>query len=129
MLASGRLLLAALFLAFCIVADAAKAGDLTPRCPVPTSTALANLMLSAPDAVVFEFRGERARAAIRVFDSLPPRGTDVGDRFYIAMRPGFPWSQLMIAEGGCIENAVVVDVRIAVAIKRAIKRVDASVSI
>lgn len=112
--------LMALLLASCPTAG--MAADITPRCPSPTSSALLTIMRSAPDAVVFEYRGRQAWVGIRLFNSLPPQENQTGDRFYIAMRPGFPFSRVMVAQHGCIEDAVLVDVRVATAIRKAIKR-------
>jgi hypothetical protein len=101
----------------------ARAGedDLAPRCQLSVATALTSLLQGAPDAVVFEFRGRDARVGIRIFNRLPPKGHDDGDRFYIAVRPYFPISRLIVAKDGCVANAMLVDLRIAVAIKKAIK--------
>lgn len=115
-------LLAAVFLALNFSPTTALAGDVTPRCPVPVNTSLSRLMTSAPDAVVYEYRGRDAAVGIRIFNTLPPRGTDDGDRFYIAMRPAFPVSRLIVASHGCVSNAMLVDVRVATAIRRAIKQ-------
>jgi hypothetical protein len=100
----------------------ARAGDFSPRCPAPVSTALATLMNGVPDATVFEFRGRDAAVGIRIFNTLPPRGHDDGDRFYIAVRPDFPLSRLIVAKHGCVANAMLVDLRVAIAIKKAIKQ-------
>ena len=115
-------LVAAVFLALNLAPTTALAGDVTPRCPVPVGTSLSRLMTSAPDAVVYEFRGRDAAIGIRIFNTLPPRGTDDGDRFYIAMRPAFPVSRLIVADHGCVSNAMLVDVRVAMAIRKAIKQ-------
>lgn len=117
------------FLATILMAGVVQAGDLTPRCPAPANSTLQTMMQAAPDAVVFEFRGSEARTGIKIYNSLAPRGTDSGDRFYIAMRPGFAFSRLMIADHGCIQTAAVVDLRVAVAIKIALKKVEAEHSI
>lgn len=128
--ASTLRLCAGLLLAFSAIVGAAQAQDITPRCPVPASSTLFKLMHNAPDAVVFELRGKEAKTAIEIFNSLPPLGRESGDRFYIAFRPGFPYSRLLVASHGCIENAAVVDVRVAIAIRSAVKRVvDAGVSL
>jgi hypothetical protein len=119
-------LCAALLFAFCSATGPASAGDLSPRCPSPVSTAISVLMQNAPDAVVFEFRGRDARVGVRIYNTLPPTGNQRSDRFYIAMRPGFPLSRLLIGAHGCIENALLVDVRIAIAIRAAIKWAAAS---
>jgi hypothetical protein len=100
----------------------ARAGDFSPRCPAPVTTALATLMNGAPDATVFEFRGRDAIVGIRMFNTLPPTGHDDGDRFYIAVRPDFPLSRLIVAKHGCVANAMLVDLRVAIAIKQAIKQ-------
>ncbi len=100
----------------------ARAGDFSPRCPAPVSTALATLMNGAPDATVFEFRGRDAVVGIRIFNSLPPTGHDDGDRFYIAVRPDFPLSRLIVASHGCVANAMLVDLRVAIAIRKAIRQ-------
>ena len=42
----------------------ARAGDISPRCPYPVSTAISALMKNVPDAVVFEFRGRNALLAV-----------------------------------------------------------------
>jgi len=105
-----------------IVAAVFLALNLTPRCPVPVDTSLSRLLTSAPDAVVYEYRGRDAAMGIRIFNTLPPRGTDGGDRFYIAMRPAFPVSRLIVANHGCVSNAILVDVRVAFAIRKAIKQ-------
>ena len=96
--------------------------DFSPRCPVPIGSSLTRLMESAPDAVVYEYRGRGAAIGIRIFNSLPPQGHDGGDRFYIAMRPAFPVSRLIVAKHGCVANAMLVDVRVARAIRKAIKQ-------
>jgi hypothetical protein len=102
----------------------ARAGDddLAPRCPLPVATALTTLLRGAPDAVVYEFRGRDASVGIRIFNRLPPTGHDQGDRFYIAFRPYFPISRLIVAKDGCVADAMLVDLRVAVAIKKAIKQ-------
>lgn len=100
----------------------ANAGDVTPRCPVPVTTSLSRLMTNAPDAIVYEYRGRDASFGIRIFNTLPPRGTDDGDRFYVAVRPAFPVSRLIVANHGCVTNAMLVDVRVATAIRKAIKQ-------
>ncbi len=115
-----RCVLMALLLASCPMA--AMAADITPRCPSPASSELLLLMQSAPDAVVFEYRGRQAKVGIRLFNALPPQENQTGDRFYIAMRPGFPLSRVMVAQHGCVEDAVLVDVRVAIAIRKAIRR-------
>ena len=117
-----RTLLAGLLLVSSLAAGTAPAADITPRCPSPASSELLALMQSAPDAVVFEFRDRQAKIGIKLFDSIPPQENEAGDRFYIAMRPGFPVSRVLIAEHGCIETAALVDFRVAIAIKKAIKR-------
>jgi hypothetical protein len=99
----------------------ARAGDFSPRCPAPVSTAIATLMNGVPDATVFEFRGRDAAVGIWIFNNLPPTGHDDGDRFYIAVRPDFPLSRLIVARHGCVANAMLVDLRVAIAIKKAIK--------
>ena len=118
-----------IFLAAILTAGAAEAGDFTPRCPAPANSTLQTMMRAAPDAVVFEFRGTEARTGIKIYNSLAPRSTDSGDRFYIAMRPGYAFSRLMIASHGCIQTAAVVDLRVAVAIRVALKKVEAELSI
>src|SRR4029077_20910677 len=90
-------------------------------CPVPMDTSLSRLLTSAPDAVVYEYRGRDAAVGIRIFNALPPRGIGGGDRFYIAMRPAFPISRLIVASHGCVTNAMLVDARVATAIRKAIK--------
>lgn len=105
-----------------LVSTIATAGEVTPRCPVPVTASLSRLMTSAPDAVVYEFRGRDAAFGIRIFNTLPPRGSDDGDRFYIAVRPAFPVSRLIVANHGCVANAMLVDVRVAAAIRKAIKQ-------
>ena len=115
-------ILAAVFLALSLAPTTARAGDVTPRCPVPVGISLNRLMTSAPDAVVYEYRGRDAAIGIRIFNTLPPRGTDYGDRFYIAVRPAFPVSRLIVANHGCVSNAMLVDVRVAMAIRKAIKQ-------
>jgi len=85
---------------------------------------LFELMHDVPDAVVLELRGNEARRAIALFNPLPKQRSDSADRFYIALRPGFPFSRLMIARHGCIEDDALVDVRVAIAIKRAVRRFD-----
>ena len=100
----------------------APASDFSPRCPAPVSTAIATLMNGVPDATVFEFRGRDAVVGIRIFNTLPPRGHDNGDRFYIAVRPDFPLSRLIVARHGCVASAMLVDLRVAMAIKKAIKQ-------
>jgi hypothetical protein len=117
-----RALLAGLLLALCSGAGTAAAADITPRCPSPASSELLAMMCGAPDAVVFEFRDRQAKLGIKLFNSLPPRANEVGDRFYIATRPGFPFSRVIVAQHGCVETAALVDFRVAVAIKKAIKR-------
>ena len=117
-----RTLFAGLLLALSSVAGTASAADITPRCPSPASSELLALMQNAPDAVVFEFRDRQAKIGIKLFDSIPPQENQAGDRFYIAVRPGFPFSRVLIAEHGCIETAALVDFRVAIAIKKAIKR-------
>jgi hypothetical protein len=117
-----RALLAGLLLALCSGAGTAAAADITPRCPSPASSELLAMLRGAPDAVVFEFRDRQAKLGIKLFNSLPPRANEVGDRFYIAMRPGFPFSRVIVAQHGCVETAALVDFRVAVAIKKAIKR-------
>jgi hypothetical protein len=117
-----RALVAGLLLVLCSVGGTATAADITPRCPSPASSELLAMLRGAPDAVVFEFRDRQAKLGIRLFDSLPPRENEAGDRFYIAMRPGFPFSRVIVAEHGCIETAALVDFRVAIAIKKAIKR-------
>jgi hypothetical protein len=113
---------AALILALSLPSAAAKAADeFSPRCPAPVSSAITALMLSAPDAVVFEFRGHDATVGIKIFNALPPIGHEVGDRFYIAVRPAFPLSRLIVAKHGCVANAMLVDLRVAIAIRKAIK--------
>ena len=114
---------ATLVLALSLPLAAAKAGDeFSPRCPAPVSTAITALMLSAPDAVVFEFRGRDAVVGIKIFNALPPIGHEVGDRFYIAVRPAFPLSRLIVAKHGCVANAMQVDLRVALAIRKAMKQ-------
>jgi len=115
-------LVAGLLLVSCSVAGTVAAADITPRCPSPASSELLAMMRGAPDAVVFEFRDRQAKLGIRLFNSLPPRANEAGDRFYIAMRPGFPFSRVIVAQHGCIETAALVDFRVAIAIKKAIKR-------
>jgi len=85
---------------------------------------LFDLMHKVPDAIVLELRGNEAKRAIELFNSMAPQGRDTGDRFYIAFRPDFPLSRLMIASHGCIEISVLVDLRTAIAIKRAVKGFD-----
>ena len=113
---------AGLFLALSLAAGTAPAADLTARCSSPASNELLALMRSTPDAVVFEYRDRQAKIGIKLFNSLPPQENQAGDRFYIAMRPGFPFSRVIVAEHGCIETAALVDFRVAIAIKKAIKR-------
>jgi len=115
-------------LAILWMVGSADAAEITPRCPSPASSMLFDLMHKVPDAIVFELRGNEAERAIELFNSMAPQGRDAGDRFYIAFRPDFPFSRLMIASHGCIETSVLVDLRIAVAIKRAVKRFDESTS-
>ncbi|HEX3064766.1 MAG TPA: hypothetical protein VHQ39_04760 [Dongiaceae bacterium] len=115
-------IVAAVFLALNVAPTVAQAGDVTPRCPVPVDTSLSRLLSSAPDAVVYEYRGRDAAVGIRIFNALPPRGLGDGDRFYIAMRPAFPISRLIVASHGCVSNAMLVDVRVAFAIRKAIKQ-------
>lgn len=110
-----------LALNFAPVLARAGDGDLAPRCSLPVATALTTLLQGAPDAVVFEFRGRDATVGIRIFNRLPPTGHDQGDRFYIAVRPYFPISRLIVAKDGCVANAMLVDLRVAVAIKKAIR--------
>jgi hypothetical protein len=105
----------------CLTVAPARSDDFTPRCPVPIGSSLSKLMTSAPDAVVYEFRGRDAAIGIRIFNTLPPRGNDGGDRFYIAVRPAFPVSRLIVANHGCVADAMLVDVRVAMAIRKAIK--------
>jgi hypothetical protein len=100
----------------------ARAGDFSPRCPALVSTAIATLMNGVPDATVFEFRGRDAAVGIRIFNALPPTGHDDGDRFYIAVRPDFPLSRLIVARHGCVASAMLVDLRVAIAIRKAIKQ-------
>ena len=119
----------ALLQGFSSIVGAAQAQEITPRCPLPASSTLLALMRNAPDAVVLEFRGEEAKDAIKIFNTLPPMGSESGDQFYIALRPGFPFSNLIVARHGCIETDVLVDVRVAVAIKRAVKRVEGATSL
>ena len=115
-------LAAAVFVAVLAAPGIANAGDVTPRCPVPVTTSLSRLMSSAPDAIVYEYRGRDAAIGIRIFNTLPPRGTDDGDRFFIAVRPDFPVSRLIVANHGCVANAMLVDIRVASAIRKAIKQ-------
>jgi hypothetical protein len=115
-------IVAAVFLALNLAPSTALAGDVTPRCPVPVDSSLSRLLTSAPDAVVYEYRGRDAAIGIRIFNTLPPRGGDDGDRFYIAVRPAFPVSRLIVASHGCVSNAMLVDVRVAAAIRKAIKQ-------
>jgi len=115
-------IVAAVFLALNLAPSTSLAGNVTPRCPVPVDTSLSRLLTSAPDAVVYEYRGRDAAIGIRIFNTLPPRGADGGDRFYIAMRPAFPVSRLIVANHGCVSNAILVDVRVAFAIRKAIKQ-------
>jgi hypothetical protein len=115
-------IVAAVFLALNLAPSTSLAGNVAPRCPVPVDTSLSRLLTSAPDAVVYEYRGRDAAMGIRIFNTLPPRGTDGGDRFYIAMRPAFPVSRLIVANHGCVSNAILVDVRVAFAIRKAIKQ-------
>ena len=117
-------LVAGALIAFVSAPTIANAGDVTPRCPVPVTTSLSRLMTNAPDAIVYEYRGRDASVGIRIFNTLPPRGTDDGDRFYIAVRPAFPVSRLIVASHGCVTNAMLVDVRVAAAIRKAIKRAE-----
>ena len=112
---------AAAILSFCLAATPVRSEDFSPRCPVPIGSSLSRLMTSAPDAVVYEFRGRDAAIGIRIFNTLPPRGNDGGDRFYIAVRPAFPVSRLIVANHGCVASAMLVDVRVAMAIRKAIK--------
>ena len=119
---SHRAVRAGLLLAMSIVAGTVAAAEISPRCPAPASSELLAMMRNAPDAVVFEFRDQQAKLGIKLFDSLPPQGNEMGDRFYIAMRPGFPFSRVIVAQHGCVETAVLVDFRVAIAIKNAIKR-------
>jgi len=119
---SHRALLTGLFLAVSAIAGRALANEVSPRCPAPASSELQALMRDAPDAVVFEFRDQQAKLGIKLFDSLPPQANEVGDRFYIAMRPGFPFSRVIVAQHGCVEAAALIDLRVAIAIKKAIKR-------
>lgn len=115
-------IVAAVFLALNVAPTVAQAGNVTPRCPVPMDASLSRLLTSAPDAIVYEYRGRDAAIGIRIFNTMPPRGTDDGDRFYIAMRPAFPVSRLIVANHGCVTNAMLVDVRVAFAIRKAIKQ-------
>ena len=117
-------LAAAVLVAFVTAPTIANAGDVTPRCPVPVTTSLSRLMSSAPDAIVYEYRGRDAAIGIRIFNTLPPRGSDDGDRFFIAVRPAFPVSRLIVANHGCVANAMLVDVRVAAAIRKAIKQAE-----
>src|ERR1043166_4977304 len=103
-------LVAAILIAFVSVPTIAKAGDVTLRCPVPVTTSLSRLMTSAPDAIVYEYRGRDAAIGIRIFNTLPPRGSDDGDRFFIAVRPDFPVSRLIVANHGCIAARRIVEV-------------------
>ena len=105
----------------CFTVAPARSDDFSPRCPVPVGSSLSKLMTSAPDAVVYEFRGRDAAVGIRIFNTLPPRGNDGCDRFYIAVRPAFPVSRLIVANHGCVADAMLVDVRVAMAIRKAIK--------
>ena len=102
----------------------AGAEDAFSRCRLPIAREISTLMQSVPDAVVYEFRGSNALIGIRIFNALPPTGHEVGDRFYIAMRPYFPLSRLMVVQHGCVTNAMLVDLRVANAIRKAIKRLD-----
>jgi hypothetical protein len=108
---------------------AAQAADIPSHCPMPTVAAIKLLAQHAPDLRVYEFRGEDAKAGIRIFNALPPAGHEVGDRFYIAINPGFPLSRLLIAEGGCVRSASLVDARLAIAIKTSIETTAANQSI
>jgi hypothetical protein len=110
-------------LAMNFVPGIASAGDdsFAPRCEISVDHALKSLLEGAPDAVVYEFRGRDARVGIRIFNQLPPTGHNEGDRFYIAVRPYFPISRLIVGKDGCVANAMLVDLRVAAAIKKAIK--------
>ncbi len=105
-----------------LTAASARSDDFSPRCPAPIGSSLSKLMTSAPDAVVYEYRGRDAAIGIRIFNTLPPRGNDGGDRFYIAVRPAFPVSRLIVANHGCVADAMLVDVRVAMAIRKVIKQ-------
>ena len=117
-------LMAAALIAFVSAPTIANTNDVTPHCPIPITTSLSRLMSSAPDAIVYEYRGRDAAIGIRIFNTLPPRGSDDGDRFFIAVRPAFPVSRLIVANHGCVANAMLVDVRVAAAIRKAIKQAE-----
>jgi hypothetical protein len=119
----------AILLILCSIVGVAQAQEITPRCPMPSSTVLYNLMQYAPDVVILELRGNEAKAAIEIFNSLPPAGEDAGDRFYIAFQPGTPLSRLIVANHGCIENGALVDLHTAVVIEKAAKKVQSGVSL
>ena len=116
-------------LILCPIVGVAQAQDITPRCPTPSSTVLFNLMQHMPDGFILELRGNQAKVAIEIFDSLPPQGEDVGDRFYIALQPGIPIARLVVASHGCIENGALVDLHTAAVIENAAKKVRSGVSI
>ncbi len=118
-----------LLLATLATAGTATAERIPPRCPSPTPIALSSLMRGAPDAIVFEFRGEDAQFGIQIFNSLPPKGKEAGDRFYIAVRPGVPNSRLLVGSNGCIEDSTLVDVRLALKIHNAIEKYHTATSI
>jgi hypothetical protein len=110
-------------------AGTAAAEKIVPRCQSPTPNTISSLMRNAPDVILFEFRGEDAKFGIQIFNSLPPKGEEAGDRFYIAVRPGMPGSRLLVGINGCIETSAIVDLRLALKIRKAIEKYRAATSI
>jgi hypothetical protein len=122
-------LYAALMLAASPLMSPAQAADIPSHCAIPTVAAIKVMAQSAPDLRIFEFRGEDAKAGIRIFNALPPVGHQAGDRFYIAINPGLPLSRLLIGQSGCVRSVSLVDVRLAIAIKMTIETTAANQSI
>jgi len=119
----------ALLLMLCSIVGEARAQEITPRCPAPSTTILLNMMRHTPGAVIRELRGDEATVAIGIFNLLPPVGDERGDRFYIALLPGAPLAHLLVASHGCIENGAVVDIHTAAVIENAAKKVGAGISL
>ena len=118
-----------LLLMLCSTVGEARAQEITPRCPAPSTTILLNMMRHTPGAVIRELRGDEATVAIGIFNLLPPVGDERDDRFYIALLPGAPFAHLLVASHGCIENGAVVDIHTAAVIENAAKKTGAGIAL
>lgn len=92
------------------------------RCKASTTDVIVQLIRATPDVHVYEFRGVDAKIGIALYNSLPPQGHELGDRFYILIKPGAPISHLMVGKADCLQDTATVDKNTAGVIKQVIER-------